>query len=69
MTEEELTIQVDISKVVVSILKHYKTISVPTDIFMEETDTDKQLEIKYDEETKSFIFTLGEENEAQSNSN
>jgi hypothetical protein len=32
---------------------------------MQETNTDKQLEINYDDETKSFIFTLGEQNEEQ----
>jgi hypothetical protein len=66
MTEQEnLTVQMDVSKILASILVHYKTISVPTDIFMQETNTDKQLEINYDDETKSFIFTLGEQNEEQ----
>jgi hypothetical protein len=64
MTEQEkVTVQMDVSKILASILVHYKTISVPTDIFMQETNTDKQLEINYDDETKSFIFTLGEQNE------
>jgi hypothetical protein len=66
MTEEEkITVQMDVSKILASILVHHKTISVPTDIFMQETNTDKQLEINYDDETKSFIFTLGEQNVAQ----
>jgi hypothetical protein len=66
MTEQEkVTVQMDVSKILASILVHYKTISVPTDIFMQETNTDKQLEINYDDETKSFIFTLGEQNEEQ----
>lgn len=65
MTEESTTIQMDVSKILVSILMHHKKISVPTDIFMSETDTDKQLEINYDDETKSFIFTLGEHNASE----
>jgi hypothetical protein len=66
MTEQEkVTVQMDVSKILASILVHYKTISVPTDIFMQETNTDKELEINYDDETKSFIFTLGEQNEEQ----
>ncbi len=65
MTEQEnLSVEMDVSKILASILVHHKTISVPTDIFMQKTNTDKQLEINYDEETKSFVFTLGEENEA-----
>ena len=64
MTEQEkLTVHMDVSKILASILVHHKRISVPTDIFMQETNTDKQLEINYDDETKSFIFTLGEQNE------
>jgi hypothetical protein len=66
MTEQEnVTVQMDVSKILASILVHHKIISVPTEIFMQETDTDKQLEINYDDETKSFIFTLGEQNEEQ----
>lgn len=65
MTEQEnLTVEMDVSKILAAILVHHKTISVPTDIFMQKTNTDKQLEINYDDETKSFVFTLGEENEA-----
>ena len=65
MTEEKATVQMDVSKILASILVHYKTISVPTEVFMEATNTDKQLEINYDDETKSFIFTLGEQNASE----
>jgi hypothetical protein len=61
MTQEEAIVEIDLSKVLGSILAHHKEISVPTEIFMNETGKDRQLEIIYDDETKSFIFKLGEE--------
>ena len=61
MTEEQVTVQMDVSKILASILVHLKEVSVPTEVFMNETGKDRQLEIIYDDETKSFIFKLGEE--------
>ena len=69
MTEEQVTVQMDVSKILASILVHHKEISVPTEVFMQETNTDNQIEIKYDDETRSFIFSLGELNEVNTDSN
>lgn len=69
MTEEQATVQMDVSKILASILVHHKEISVPTEVFMQETNTDNQIEIKYDDETRSFIFSLGELNEVNTDSN
>lgn len=69
MTEENVTLQMDVSKILTSILIHHKEISVPIDIFMNEVKEDKQIEINYDDETKSFIFKLGEVNGTDTDAN
>jgi len=61
MTEEKVTVQMDVSKVLASILTHLKEVSVPTELFMSLENVDRQIEINYDDETKSFIFKLGDE--------
>ena len=66
MSEEKATVQMDVSKILASILVHLKEVSVPTDIFMS-VNTDKQIEITYDDENKSFIFKLGDQIELTSN--
>lgn len=68
MSEEKATVQMDVSKILASILVHLKEVSVPTDIFMS-VNTDKQIEITYDDENKSFIFKLGDQIELTSNTN
>ena len=68
MSEEKTTVQMDVSKILASILVHLKEVSVPTDVFMS-VDTDKQIEITYDDENKSFIFKLGDKVELTSDNN
>jgi hypothetical protein len=67
MTEEKVTVQMDVSKILASILIHHKEISVPTEVFMSKTTEDRELEINYDDETKSFVFKLGEVNGTDAN--
>jgi hypothetical protein len=63
MTEEEqVSVQMDISKILTSILLHYKQVVVPTSLFFGETNIDRELEIQYDNDTESFIFKLKDEN-------
>lgn len=61
MTEEEkVTVQMDVSKILASILAHQKEVSVPTELFMSLEAVDREIAIDYDDETKSFIFKLGD---------
>ena len=60
MTEENATVQMDVSKILASILTHQKEVSVPTDLFMSIESVDRQIVINYDDESKSFIFKLGD---------
>ena len=69
MTEEEVTVQMDVSKILASILVHLKEVSVPTDLFMNLDHVDRQIEINYDDDNKSFIFKLGEKNGSESDNN
>ena len=69
MTEEnnESNIEIDLSKILTSILLQYKEISVPTLLFLKDVNEDRQLEIKYDNDTESFIFKLKDEDGTISN--
>lgn len=70
MTEQEkMTVQMDVSKILASILVHLKEVSVPTELFMSLEAKDRQIEIDYDDENKSFIFKLGDEVGSTQNSN
>lgn len=64
MTEDvEGVIQsVSISQILVSILEEHKRITVPTTVFMEAANTDKELVIDYDENVPSFTFSLRNKN-------
>ena len=66
---EEVTVQMDVSKILASILVHLKEVSVPTELFMSLDHVDRQIEITYDDNSKSFIFKLGDKVGSESNSN
>ena len=69
MTEEEVTVQMDVSKILASILVHLGEVSVPTELFMSLEAKDRQIQINYDDENKSFIFKLGDKVEQPSDNN
>lgn len=69
MTEQEVTVQMDVSKILASILVHLKEVSVPTELFMSLEAKDRQIQIDYDDENKSFIFKLGDKVEQPSDNN
>lgn len=63
MTEEEkVSVQIDVSKILTSILLHYKQVEVPSSLFLDETNIDRELEIQYDGDAESFIFKLKDQN-------
>ena len=66
---EEVTVQMDVSKILASILVHLKEVSVPTELFMSLDHVDRQIEINYDDDNKLFIFKLGGKVGSESNNN
>ena len=66
---EDVTVQMDVSKILASILVHLKEVSVPTELFMNLDHVDRQIEINYDDDNKLFIFKLGGKVGSESNNN
>ena len=66
---EDVTVQMDVSKILASILVHLKEVSVPTELFMSLDHVDRQIEINYDDDNKLFIFKLGGKVGSESNNN
>jgi len=61
-TPEEVFQSMNASRILVAILTKLGSIEIPTQLFMESNNEDKQLAVSYNDETLSFEFKLREEN-------
>lgn len=55
---QDIIASLNINKVLISILETVGEVRVPTLTFLENSITDKELVIDYDDETPSFVFKL-----------
>ncbi len=62
MTEdiEDIIASVNINNVLTAILQEHGKLSVPVLSFLDSNKVTKQLIIDYDEDTSSFVFSLGD---------
>lgn len=61
-TPEEIFQAMNASRILVAILTKLGSVEIPTQLFMESNNEDKQLAVSYNDETLSFEFKLREEN-------
>jgi hypothetical protein len=59
---EDLFADMNVSKVLVSILETIGSVSVPTTVFVGSTNEDKELQVDYDAEAQTFVFQLKDKN-------
>jgi len=64
-TPSEIYQAMNATNILVAVLDSQKRISVPIDIFLNASNTEKNLHVEYDENTSSFIFELKDKNEQQ----
>lgn len=62
MSESE--VELNLGKVLMAILKRYKTVEVSPDFLLEDIDSDYQLRIDFNEDTNLFEITLEDKNES-----
>jgi hypothetical protein len=60
---EEIIQSMSLNKILVALLKEHGTLSVPTHKFVDAANEDKQLIVEYDEQSLTFKFSLGDNNE------
>ena len=60
-TPEEVFQSMNASRILVAILTKLGSIEIPTQLFMEANNQDKQLSVSYNDENLSFEFKLREE--------
>ena len=60
-TPEEIFEAMNASRILVAILTKLGSIEIPTQLFMDANNKDRQLAVSYNDETLSFEFKLGEE--------
>jgi len=60
-TPEEVFQAMNASRILVAILTKLGSVEIPTDLFMEANNQDKQLSVTYNDENLSFEFKLREE--------
>jgi hypothetical protein len=61
-TPEEVFQAMNASRILVAILTKLGSIEIPTQLFMDANNQDKQLSVTYNDENLSFEFKLREEN-------
>lgn len=62
-TPEEIFQAMNASRILVAILTKLGTVEIPTELFMDSNNEDKQLSVTYNDETLSFEFKLREDQE------
>lgn len=60
-TPEEVFQAMNASRILVAILTKLGSIEIPTELFMESNNEDKQLSVSYNDQTLSFEFKLRED--------
>jgi hypothetical protein len=60
-TPEEIFQAMNASRILVAVLTKLGSIEIPTQLFMEANNQDKQLSVSYNDENLSFEFKLREE--------
>ena len=55
---QDIIASLNINKVLISILETVGEVKVPTLIFLENSITEKELVVDYDDETPAFVFKL-----------
>lgn len=64
MTEEQdIFASLNVSRILVAILEIQKEIVVPSNLFLNATNIDKELQVDYDPDNQSFKFKLKEKND------
>ena len=64
MTEEQdIFASLNVSRILVAILEIQKEIVVPSNLFLNATNIDKELQVDYDSDNQSFKFKLKEKND------
>lgn len=61
MTEKDpsdLFADMNVSKILVSILETIGSVSVPTSVFVGSSSEDKELQVDYDADAQTFVFKL-----------
>jgi hypothetical protein len=64
-TPEEIFQAMNASRILVAILTKLGSVEIPTQLFMESNNEDKQLAVSYNDETLSFEFKLREDDGSQ----
>jgi len=60
-TPEEIFQAMNASRILVAILTKLGSVEIPTELFMDANNQDKQLSVTYNDENLSFEFKLREE--------
>jgi len=60
-TPEEVFQAMNASRILVAILTKLGSVEIPTELFMQANNEDKQLAVSYNDETLSFEFKLKED--------
>jgi hypothetical protein len=64
-TPAEVYQAMNATNILVAILESQKKVSIPIDVFLNASNSEKNLNVEYIEETSSFVFELKEKNEQQ----
>lgn len=61
--EQDIFASLNVSRILVAILEIQKEIVVPSNLFLNATNIDKELQVDYDSDNQSFKFKLKEKND------
>jgi hypothetical protein len=70
MTEQDpkdVFADMNVSKILVSILESIGSIAIPTTAFVAATNEDKELQVDYDAEAQTFVFKLKDKDDKSNN--
>jgi hypothetical protein len=70
MTEEnpkDVFADMNVSKILVSILESIGSIAIPTESFVAATNEDKELQVDYDADAQTFVFKLKDKDDQPNN--
>lgn len=62
-TPEEVFQAMNASRILVAILDKLGSVEIPTELFMNSNNQDRELNVEYNDETLTFIFSLRKQNE------
>jgi uncharacterized protein involved in type VI secretion and phage assembly len=57
-TPADIFADMSVSKVLISVLETVGEVQVPTSVFVKSSGEDKELQVDYNEDDKSFVFKL-----------